>query len=231
VKKYLFDLYRFDTPTDDTPEEDAPPPPPVFNEEELGSAKDEAYRLGRQDGFRESEEGISREISTLLGILNSQLDDLLQAEKLRQERFQENLILSLQGLYAQTVPTLVNDQAWPMLMRMVQETIDAHKPTTLLEFTVPESYVDTLKAHLDKLYGARAALFTVLGDPLLPPGDCKVVWQNGGGVQDLGALKAQILDRINQLLAEKGASAHDHTVHTAAAPSQDAATDNDKDQT
>lgn len=211
MKKYLFDLHRFDDPNagkDAQEEDNLPPPPPTYTEDDLKTATDEAYRRGRQDGFRESEEAISREIATLIGIMNTQLDDLLQQETKRQSDYLADMVTSLQSLYAQTVPTLVEHQAWPMLSRMAQDVVDQHKAAAALEFIVPEDYVETLKAHLEKLYGARAAQFTVKGDRALNAADSRVTWANGGAIQNLGALQAQILERLNQLLAENSAAAH-----------------------
>lgn len=220
MKKYLFDLHSFDEPTrHDEVVEDLPPPPPTYTSDDMATATDEAYRRGRQDGYRESEEAISREIATLIGVMNSQLDDLLQYEARRQSQYTENLIISLQNLYAQTVPTLIEHQAWPMLARMAQDVVEQHKAATALEFTVPDIYVDTLKAHLEKLYGARASLFAVKGDKLMALGDCRIAWLNGGAIQDLGALQAQIRDRLNQLLAENSAAAQDHTAEMPIAAS------------
>ena len=219
VKKFLFDLNSFDDePAAKQIAEEAPPPPPTFTEDDVAQAESDAYRRGRQDGFRESEEAISREIATLIGVMNTQLDDLLQQESRRQADYTENLIASLQSMYAQTVPTLVTHQAWPMLARMARDVIDQHKAATALEFIVPDIYVDTLKAHLEKLYGARAVQFAVRGDHVMQLGDCRINWLNGGAIQDMAALQTQILDRLNQLLAENRANSQDQTMQS---PSRD----------
>lgn len=206
VKKYLFDLYHFDQPA--TP---APPPeaaPPVYTQADLQAAQDEAFRRGKQEGFRESEEGISREIATFLGILNTQLDDLLRAEGARNDNFAKDVITALQSLYAQTCPALIKAESWPLTLTMVQEVIGSLPKQQAMTITIPELYRETLTQYLETMYSDSATRFQVEVEPLLPLGDCRIAWTNGGAIQSLATLQAQILDKMQHLLADMDATAH-----------------------
>lgn len=212
VKKYLFDLHHFDTP-DSGPDTDAntPPAPPIFTQENLSAAQDEAFRRGKQEGFRESEGGISREIATFLGILNTQLDDLLRAEHHRADVFAQDCIKMTQLIYNQTCPALVQTESWKLTLAMIKDVIKSMPRDHDMVITLPELYRETLSEYLKTMYADNTTRFKIESDPLLPLGDCKIAWANGGAVQSFAAIQAQIAERLQLLLAETGATAHHDT--------------------
>ncbi|MES2729276.1 MAG: hypothetical protein V4621_04150 [Pseudomonadota bacterium] len=218
VKKYLFDLHRFDSPHAqvDIAQDDAAPSP-TYSHDDLTASQDDAFRRGRQEGFRESEEGISREIATFLGILNTQLDDLLRAETQRSEAFAKDVLVASQALYAQTSATLIKAESWPLTVAMIQDVITAMPRNQDMIITIPELYRETLSQYLTKMYGDKATRFQIEADPLLPAGDCKITWAHGGAIQSMTDMQALIHERLQLLLAEIGATTH----HDANTPTTD----------
>ncbi len=209
MKKYLFDLHHFDAPPVDSKPADAPPP--VYSPDDLNAAQDEAFRRGKQEGFRESEEGISREIATFLGILNTQLDDMLRAENARHEAFAKDVVTAVQSLYSQTFPTLVKTESWPVTLAMIQDVIKSMPRQQDMVITIPELYRETLEQYLAKMYSDCDKRFKIESDPLLPLGDCKIAWTGGGAIQSLADLQGQMAEKLQLLLAEIGANAHHDT--------------------
>lgn len=185
-RKFLFDKHIFDAPEKEEEQIDLPPPPPVFSEEELAVAKDMAFEQGRQKGDRDQIESREQFVAETLAKIADSFSHLFAAETLRENIFErESLRLSIETLDL-LFPLLNEKLGHEEVTRIIRKTLTDHKKTKEIIIRVPPG----LKAEIEVLIARireeehEEALWRVMEDPALSPGDCTLEWSDGGAVRD-----------------------------------------------
>lgn len=202
-KKFLFDKNIFDAPDKD--EEvlpDLPPPPPVFSEEELAIAREMAFEQGRQKGAREERESREQFIATNLAAIADSFSHLFAAETLRENIFErESLRLSAQVL--DLLFPLLNEKLGPEAAhRAIEKTLSDHRKTKEILIHTSTGTGTEIEALVKRLREGEheEALWRVVEDPALSPGDCALEWSDGGAVRDSLRAARDIRRSIESLL-------------------------------
>lgn len=185
-RKFLFDKHIFDAPEKEEEPIDLPPPPPVFSEEELAAARDMAFEQGRQKGNREQMESREQFVAETLAKIADSFSHLFAAETLRENIFEkESLCLSIETLDL-LFPLLNEKFGHEEVTRIIRKTLTDHKKTKEIIIRVPQG----LKAEIEVLIARireeehEEALWRVMEDSILSPGDCALEWSDGGAVRD-----------------------------------------------
>ena len=185
-KKFLFDVNIFDAPEVEEVVEDLPPPPPTFSEDELAAAKDIAFEQGRQQGQKEQIESREQHIAQTLSRIADHFSHLFAAETLRENVFEkEALKLSIAALDV-LFPLLNERLGRNEVLRVVEKTLRDHRKTKEILIHVPAGTTREVESLIDRIRAneTEEALWRVLEDPLLSPGDCRLEWADGGAVRD-----------------------------------------------
>lgn len=224
-RKFLFDINVFDAPPKDA--DDAPPPPPVFSEEELAAAKDMAFEQGRQQGQREQKESREQFIAQTLDKIARDFSRLFAAETVRENVYEkESLKLALSTLDL-LFPSLNEKIGRNEVYKIIEKTLIDHRKTK--EITIKVS--DEMKSEIETLVSRirseehEEALWRVLEDPGLQPGDCVLEWSDGGAVRDSGRSAREIRRAIEALLGDPELSPAAQLGHSEAAQSDVSSTE------
>ena len=87
--KFLFDMHDFgDVEPIEKPEE-IEPPPPVFSEKELETARKESYQSGKNDGLAEAANSREKFVSGLLETISKDFDALYKQEAARARIYEQ----------------------------------------------------------------------------------------------------------------------------------------------
>lgn len=216
-KKFLFDKNIFDAPEkEEEPLPDLPPPPPVFSEEELAAAREVAFEQGRQKGAREERESREQFIAANLGTIADSFSRLFAAETLRENIFErESLRLSIQVL--DLLFPLLNEKLGPeAAYKTIEKTLSDHRKTKEIIIRTSPGTAAEIETLIKRLREGEheEALWKVIEDPALSPGDCALEWSDGGAVRDSLRAARDIRRNIESLLDAAVAPAS----HTPDAP-------------
>ena len=199
TKKFLFDANNFDAP--DYGDE---PPPPVYSQEELATARQDAYDQGKRDGIAEAHGSFEKQTADLLMAIRDHFSILFDEEDRRARTFEKEAVQLAHTIFARAFPALNErfglDEV-KTTIRSVLETVH-EQPEIIVE--VAPAYVDVIHKHVETLLrqggGPRC---TVRGNDNLGTGQCRMAWTNGHAMRNGIQLADQIRLQIEQVLADK----------------------------
>ncbi len=201
-RKFFFDLNNFDDP--DAPEPDAPPPPPIFNQDELEAARTLSYEQGRQKGLNDANTSREQKVAQLVQQISTQFSTLFASEQERESRYEEEVI-------ALTVQSL--EKLFPAMNERIGPHEAQQAISRVLKTAGDQSEI-TIRIHPDFLAEVEAIVapvrnkdinppsFHIIGDDTLGPGDCRLHWSDGGAVRDAAQLADGIAAALMALLPE-----------------------------
>jgi flagellar assembly protein FliH len=204
-RKFFFDVNIFDAPPKEEIPEDLPPPPPTFSEEELAAAKDISFEQGRQQGRKEEKESREQAVAATLSKIADSFSHLFAAETVRESIFEkESLRLAIQSL--DLLFPLLNKKTGPDEVRkVIEKTLIHHRKTKEILIRIPpgmKGEIETLISRIRK-DEHQEALWRVLEDEGLSPGNCTLEWADGGAVRDSLKAAREIRWNMELLLGEE----------------------------
>ncbi len=168
------------------------PPPPTYSEEELETAKqqafDKGFAAGKAEGKREidHEEQILREqTNMILQSINEQLPILLnqQQEFIAQKQPEiGSLVLNCAGRIA--LEALRKDP-----ISDIESMITECLSKLMGKQEITASVHPKLQTALVEIFGRK---ITINADPTLSPGDCKLSWGSGESVREIDRIWSEI---------------------------------------
>lgn len=201
VKKFLFDSNRFDTPTEDENDE---PEAPVFSEEELEQAKKVAFETGRAQGLKEAEESREKHVAGLTDAIMLDLKSLFGDEQERKTTFEEETIRLTAQIFKTLYPTLDKENGLNEIKQIIKSILHTQheQPSILIEvLSEYKTDIEQTVSHLKKqLHGSGEVEIT--GNDELGPSECRISWKDGGAIRDTQGLCTQILNTLQDGLAE-----------------------------
>ncbi|MEA4839120.1 MAG: FliH/SctL family protein [Rhodospirillaceae bacterium] len=224
LDKYMFDL-DFDAPPprpesvmttpdagleaesfdlDGSEELDLPPSPPVFSEEDVSIAREQAFEAGRQTGLREAEEASARLEALSLANLAEHIRALDKAQKqASQERLGSAVDLAL-AITRKILPETAQQNGAEEIVGVVRDCLARIDEPVRVTVRVHPDYQNGVRDRMQTLAeenGFEGKLI-VAADSRIAPGDCRVEWGDGGAERDqervwndIDALIAQARDR------------------------------------
>lgn len=179
-------------------------PPPVYSQEDLAAARQEAYTQGQKDGSLEAHGSFEKHSADLLMAIRDHFSILFDEEERRARMFEKETAQLAYTIFARAFPAL-NDkfglQEVKSTIHSVLETV-REQPEIIIE--VPHPYVDVIQGHVDHLLrrdgGPRC---TVRASDHLGAGQCRMMWNNGHAMRNGQQLAEQIRAQIEQVLADK----------------------------
>lgn len=208
VRKYLFDR-SFDVepakqgpaPSDEPPPGEEPTeeveyvePPPTFTEEELRQACDEAFAAGREEGQRDAMGQAERRMADSLDMIGARLVNALEGLDKAREEATANAIAVAMGIARKLLPDLARRDPLGEVVAVVEQAMEKvlEEPRVAIRVAAADlASLEPMIADLARAKGYEGRVL-VLGDPDLPPGDCRIEWRDGGAERDMAALWAEV---------------------------------------
>jgi flagellar assembly protein FliH len=194
--KFLFDT-TFDKPAPAKAEK------PVHTEAALAAAREAAFAEGAAVGLEQGRneqaarlaEAVERVVESMGGLGASQQQAMTEV---RQSAAQLALAIA-----ARLAPVLVARQPLAEIEALIAECLAdlASEPRVVIR--VAHDLVEPLSERIDALQQQAAfpGQVIVLGDEMMPVGDGRVEWADGGAERDLGRLIRAIEERVNRAAA------------------------------
>lgn len=196
MKKFMFDANDFDKkpPTEE--------PPPSFSEAQISAAKGESYAQGKKDGVKEARAAQEEKITTLLQTIDTHAQRLIADEDRRDIEMMANAVKLAMRMTTKLLPHLSQQAGIGEIERTILQAITARKDEPRITILVSSAHAEALQARLDAmaLEKGYAGRLTLTVDDHLPPGDCRVEWNNGGAERIYERLYADIENEFNKAL-------------------------------
>ncbi len=185
-RKYFFDANIFDAPPKEEIVEDLPPPPPVYSEEELATSKDMAFEQGRQQGQREERESRDQNVAQMLAKIADSFSHLFAAELIRENIFEKESVRLVISVLDILYPSMDEKIGRDEVMKVLQKTLTDHRKTKEITITVPVGYRTEIESMIGRIRASEheEAIWRIVEDPAIKPGDCTLEWADGGAIRD-----------------------------------------------
>ncbi|MEO5338358.1 MAG: FliH/SctL family protein [Magnetospirillum sp. WYHS-4] len=181
-------------------------PLPTFSEEEMQQARDQAFAAGKEEGLREAVGAAERRIADALELMGVRMVHVMDGLAKANEDATSSAVTVASGIVRKLLPNLSRRGAVEEVAAVVAEVMGRvlDEPRLLLRVD-PEGH-SALEARVLELARGKGyeGRVTVMGDPALVPGDCRIEWSNGGAERDMAALWQEVDAVIERNLGLSG---------------------------
>ena len=201
-EKFYFNVNIFDEK-----EEPTEPPPPMFSEGELASARQQGFAQGKQEGIQETQDSIAKHTAKILEKISQDVQILFTAETEREKRYEREAVTLTLAIFQKLFPIYKEKFGFEELKGELESILRKQEGQKQITVHVAPAAVESLKAHIAN--SKSNVNFLVEGDETLGIGACRLAWVDGGAVRDSDAMAAQVETVLKDLLAVKAAKVHD----------------------
>jgi len=211
VRRFLF-AYDFDAPPPSrnaAPEYDVdgqmeeaetePAPPPVlFSEEDMETAREEARVLGHAQGLKDAEESALHFQVLALEAIAEQMETLRARQDAANAEIHRMAAALAVAIVRKLLPTMARDHGVAEVERLVSDCLPhlLNEPRLILRVS-PDS-ADVLRERIEPMARDRGfdGAVVVMADGGVGPADCRLEWDNGGADRDVDTLFQRIQDIV-----------------------------------
>ncbi|MAM35024.1 MAG: hypothetical protein CMH28_08115 [Micavibrio sp.] len=201
-KPYLFDTHSFDSDAvvkpEDTEEEDMPV---IFSEEEVEGMTAESYKQGKQDGFRESEEGFTGQIHAVIQNIEGKLERLFVDEQDRAELFEKEVISLTFKILQAAFPHLNNAYTLVELREAIRTNLDEHLGKGKVVIKLHSDNVEPIQNYIDAKFSDRSEFVELKKQKDMGPKEVAMEWSHGGAMVNLEDFQGKIEKLFIETLA------------------------------
>jgi len=210
VRRFLFS-YDFDAPPTERKipdrvidgqieeaETEPPPPPELFSEQDMETAREEARVLGHAQGLKDAEDSALHFQALALEAIADQMETLRARQDAANAETHRMAAALAVAIVKKLLPTMVREHG----LAEVESLVSACLPHLLNEprliLRVAAENVEPLRARIEPLTRERGfdGMVVVMADSAVGPADCRLEWDNGGAERDVDTLFQRIQDIV-----------------------------------
>jgi len=167
---------------------------PTYSEEELNAARQEARAAGHEEGVREATEATENLVAAALTIIGERLSEIFEAQTKSSAATTQDAAAIAITIARKIFPDLNRRNLLGEIGRLVEVSLAGVMDEPRLIIHVNDKSRDALNAHIEELRHAKGfeGNIVLLGDPSIPPGDCRMEWSEGGAERNTAAMWQQI---------------------------------------
>lgn len=170
--------------------------PPAYSKEDLDRARAEGVALGRAEALAEC--NIERETGRLrqatLDAIAGRLGELLANAAEASEHAARDAVAVAAVIARKLLPRLYRERACSELEELITRVLAGIGDQPKATVRIAPALVDELAPLIEASIAARShdQRLTILGDPAIQEGDCRIDWPGGGVIRDEGLLWHEI---------------------------------------
>lgn len=206
-KPFLFDSNIFDDDAPAREEEDVPVP--EFTADELEQAKQQAFEAGKKAGFDESQNGLTKQILTLVQKIDQAAGHFFIQEEERRKIYENEAVRLTLSVLRRLFPVTVEKCGNEEISRVLADEIQAQNEGKDIAIEVPPGTDETLSSYMDQIAAVNGEHLKIRSAPGLSTGECRMLWEDGGMICDIPALAEKIAQILEETLAAQGINSHD----------------------
>jgi flagellar assembly protein FliH len=209
IEKFLFDR-SFDTDkpdpveeTEEGPEEEEPEEiVPTFSEEEMKTARDEAFTKGKEEGVNEDAAATEQNLLASMEKLNEQFTNLFKSQEEADATILDSAVSVATMISRKIFPALNERGALEEVERLVVVALEKVLEEPSVSVYVHPDIEPVLSEHMGSLtaqanYRGEIRIFAAED---IPVGDCRVEWDGGGARRDTESLWQEIDEIVERNL-------------------------------
>ena len=219
-KPFLFDKNFFDDDSLAAKAEENDPSIPEFTKEELENEKQKAYEEGKKAGFQESETGLTKNILSLLEKIERDITILFAAEDDRKNLFEtESLHLSY-TVIEKLFPLYAQKYGEKEVHNAIKMALKKYNTPEKIKIELQEDMKESLEDYLKNSEHDLSTKIEFSPNSHLQKNECRILWSNGGIIDNRTTIAEKTLEIMKDALAEHGISVHDESEVTEDKPPQ-----------
>ncbi|MEO5373489.1 MAG: FliH/SctL family protein [Alphaproteobacteria bacterium] len=218
IRKFMFDLdfedpavkfHRHEEPVvaeEEVEAEPEPPPPPTFSEEELATARDDAFAAGRAAGLQEAAEDIEHQVALALDAIGSQMAGLTaDLDRITEDNAAAAVNLAV-AILRKILPAHISAYGFDEIVALVNQCLPHVLDQPRLIVRAHGAYVEPLSARLQQLAAANGfeGRLIMMPSDEYGPADCRVEWTDGGVDRDTTRLWDDIMAIVVRYMGDHG---------------------------
>ena len=178
------------------------PAAPMFSEEELAAARDEAYAQGREAGLKEMSESLERETRDALTGVENALRELMWSQSAIETSATESAIRIARAAVRRLFPALAKRDPLAEIENLVGQAMAMVQGEASLNIYVNDRLFDPLSERIRKLAAGAGFENRIKVHPVasVAPGDVRVEWGNGGIGRDIASIEKAVEDVVARAL-------------------------------
>lgn len=211
MEKFLFDTHNFDPKHKEKP---------VFSQEEVAQATQQARDEGRAAGIEETTQRQEEAIAAALADIGKKVGTLAKKDEQREVGQTAAAVRIAMRIAHKLLPRFAEEHGLAEIERAVVESFEVRRDEPRIAVTVPAQHLEALRERIDALALEKgfAGNVILIGDDGLRPSDCRVEWADGGAERLYERLFAQIENEcakaiagMDTVIAEAGENTEDKT--------------------
>ena len=195
--------------------EDAEPEEEVitFTEEEMNNQRQQALEEGRQQGVKETLDGIENSIANVFAKIDETMTGLFKIQREENEHTRKEAISVASAVVGKLFSGLDTEHGFREVIKLTEETLDGllREPTIVIH--VNDANADQMEERLREYLHRHdfQGKFSVTGDGNMAAGDCRIEWATGSAERS----SAMILEATQDVIAHNLNSEVPAAVETA----------------
>jgi len=181
--------------------EDAEPEEEVitFTEEEMNNQRQQALEEGRQQGVKETLDGIENSIANVFAKIDETMTGLFKIQREENEHTRKEAISVASAVVGKLFSGLDTERGFREVIKLTEATLDGllREPTIVIH--VNDANADQMEERLREYLHRHdfQGKFSVTGDGNMAAGDCRIEWATGSAERS----SAMILDAAQDVIA------------------------------
>ncbi len=170
------------------------PPPPTYSQAELDEAEQRGFMNGQLEGNRLALERQEHQVALAIGdiarVLPSLASQISAAIAVIERDAAATLLLAVERLFPQLAAETITRETALLLERAFHKAVEEPRITVRCALAIRDAIEPLVKEAAGE--AGYTGKLTIIGDPLLAEGGCRVEWAEGGLERDPAALLSTI---------------------------------------
>jgi flagellar assembly protein FliH len=188
------------TVLDDVPDEAEPaPPPPAITEEDVATARADAYAEGHRNGLAQAAADRAEVTRQMLGVIADRLSGARSEASRVAEDSAETVSRLLLGTLATLLPALCVRHGAAEVTAMVRAVLPALASEPRVTLRISPLVLSAVEQELSQLDPDLHERVSLVPTDTVAPGDVRISWQDGSAVRDAAALWRAVAEALAPL--------------------------------
>lgn len=173
-------------------------PPPLFTEEDLEAAREEARMLGHAQGLKDAEDSAMHFEAQALARIADEIGEMRAAQSDANDETHRMAAALAMAVVRKLLPRFAAENGAAEISALVEDCVPHILNEPRLILRVSPMHTEAIRRRIEMLARDRGfeGSVVVMEDEAIGPADCRLEWNNGGAERDVASLFQRIEDIV-----------------------------------